>query len=104
MLYLVDIFEFEFMKFRRVGLTLLAVLLCIQCSFATEYLLWLGYTQTGKSSCIKQLTGHESIEVGNSQKWKSTTERITIYHDRLNKLAHNYSHIDTIGFGDNRLD
>jgi len=41
--------------------------------------------------------------VGNSTKWESTTSDITIYKENTTKLAQNYYHIDTIGFGDNRL-
>lgn len=40
---------------------------------APGYIMWVGMTQRGKSSCIKLLTGNENIKCGEYPKGKSTT-------------------------------
>lgn len=65
--------------------------------------MWAGYTQTGKSSSIKLLTGDNSIICGEYGVGKSTTNTINIYKEIQSKLIKPYLHCDTIGLGDNTM-
>lgn len=67
-------------------------------------LIWFGATQTGKSSSIKLLTGDSSIICGALGRGGSTTSDIKIYKETWPRLNKPYLHMDTIGFGDTRLD
>jgi hypothetical protein len=66
-------------------------------------LIWFGASQTGKSSSIKLLTGDSSIICGAPGRGESTTSDINIYKEIWPKIGRPYLHMDTIGFGDTRL-
>ena len=66
-------------------------------------MIYFGATQTGKSSTLKLLTGDESVKCGDYGKRESTTSNIRLYREIKSKMSKPYMHIDTIGFGDNRL-
>lgn len=66
-------------------------------------MIYFGATQTGKSSTLKLLTGDESVVCGDYGKRVSTTYDIRIYSEIKSKMSQQFLHIDTMGFGDNRL-
>jgi len=61
-----------------------------------------GFTQTAKSSSIKDLTGDQSIVCGNGS-GLSTTNTVKIYYPMYPKLSDYFIFMDTIGLGDNTL-
>ena len=68
-----------------------------------KFLLWVGKSQTGKSSSIKFISGDPSIKCGKYGTGNSTTYQIKVHKDQGEKLSQSYCHIDTIGLGDTRL-
>jgi adenine-specific DNA methylase len=68
-----------------------------------EVLIYVGASQTCKSSTLKLLTGDESVVCGDERKRASTTYEVRIYREFRSKMSKSFLHIDTIGFGDNRL-
>lgn len=68
-----------------------------------KVIIFLGHTQTAKSSALKDLTGDTSIICGKLGNGGSTTKAIKIYRPMIPKLKDSYIFMDTIGFGDNTL-
>lgn len=66
-------------------------------------ILCFGYTQTGKSSLIKHLTGDSTIICGQEGSGESTTSSINIHRTITARLSIKLLFIDTIGLGDNSL-
>lgn len=64
--------------------------------------IFFGYTQSAKSSTIKDLTGDNSVVCGNGT-GSSTTNAIKIHHPISPKLSDSFIFMDTIGLGDNSL-
>jgi|688.fasta_scaffold1402038_1 hypothetical protein len=101
--------------FSTLAIVLIATALCYPASSpdeckSSEYqftaqpiLIWFGATQTGKSSSIKLLTGNDSIACGALGRGASTTSEISLYSELRSKMSRPYLHMDTIGFGDTRL-
>jgi len=87
---------------RKIIILLYILILSIQIP-QEKTILCFGYTQTGKSSLIKYLTGDDSIVVGEEGLGESTTNTINIYRVLKPKLSMKLIFMDTIGLGDNTL-
>ena len=83
-------------------LLLLIVSLANESTSPRKVILFFGFTQTGKSSSIKDLTGDQSIVCGNGS-GSSTTNSIKIIKSVNPKLSNSFIYMDTIGLGDNTL-
>lgn len=53
---------------------LIVIYILFPSVISADFLFWFGYFQTGKSSCIKLLTGDETMRVGLTKGWKSYTK------------------------------
>ena len=85
---------------------LLSILILSQQTQQTQMervIICFGYTQTGKSSLIRHLTGDDSIKVGNLATGQSTTRSINVYRIIKPRISIKLVFIDTIGLGDNSL-
>jgi len=67
-----------------------------------KLVIFFGFSQTGKSSVIRDLTGDTSIVCGNGN-GSSTTTAVHIRKSIKPKLSDSKIFIDTIGMGDNSM-
>jgi len=68
-----------------------------------KVVIFLGHSQSAKSSALKDFTGDTSIICGKLGNGGSTTKTIKIYRSILSKLDDCYIFMDTIGLEDNTL-
>ena len=69
-----------------------------------KMLLWLGKSQTAKSSAIQLLAEKKPIEAGEPVHQKHQSSRLTFFQDISSQLGSDFVHIDTKGLGDVTLE